>query len=362
MSQFERPNIAAMQGYSSGEQPLEQQTIKLNTNENPFPASPKVQAALMEFATADLRVYPQPTADKLRDAIAAQHGLTRDHVLITHAGDEALRLAITTFVEPGGTLGTTDPSYSLYPVLAKIQGANIHALELEEDWSIPKNFSANMREHNAQLTCIVNPHAPSGHLTPLANLETIAQNISGVLLIDEAYVDFIDPESTYSTSSTKALINARENVLVLRTFSKGYSLAGLRLGYLLGDPQLIKPMLEKTRDSYNVDMISQALGLAAITDQDYAAETWRQVREQRQVLQQALNTMGFTSPASEANFLLATTPDEIDAEGLYEALKAKGILVRYFPTQRLKDKLRITVGTVEQNEKLISTIRKLITR
>ena len=359
MSQFERPNIAAMQGYSSGEQPLEKETIKLNTNENPFPASAKVQAALMDFATADLRVYPQPTADKLRDAIAAHHGLTRDHVMLTHAGDEALRLAITTFVEPGGTLGTTDPSYSLYPVLSKIQDATMQTLALEDDWSIPNTFAQTMTQHNAQLTCLVNPHAPSGHLTPLATIEAIAENISGVLLVDEAYIDFVDPSIAYST---KDLLNARDNVLVLRTFSKGYSLAGLRLGYLLGDPELIKPMLEKTRDSYNVDAISQALGLAAIEDQAYAQKTWRQVREQRQVLSDALSAMGFSCPASEANFLLATMPEEIDAEGLYEALKAKSILVRYFPTPRLKDKLRITVGTAEQNEKLIATIRQLITR
>jgi|TARA_B110000971_G_scaffold107132_1_gene109788 histidinol-phosphate aminotransferase len=359
MSQFERPNIAAMQGYSSGEQPLEKETLKLNTNENPFPASAKVQAALMDFATADLRVYPQPTADKLRDAIAAHHGLTRDHIMLTHAGDEALRLAITTFVEPGGTLGTTDPSYSLYPVLSKIQDATMRTLALQDNWSIPDGFAQVMTQHNAQLTCLVNPHAPSGHLTPLATIEAIAQNISGVLLVDEAYIDFVDPSIAYST---KDLINAQDNVLVLRTFSKGYSLAGLRLGYLLGDPELIKPMLEKTRDSYNIDAISQALGLAAIEDQAYAQETWRQVREQRQVLNDALSAIGLSCPASEANFLLATMPEEIDAEGLYEALKAKGILVRYFPTPRLKDKLRITVGTAEQNEKLINTIRQLITR
>ena len=359
MSQFERPNIAAMQGYSSGEQPQEKTTIKLNTNENPFPASAKVQAALMDFATADLRVYPHPTADKLRDAIATHHGLTRDHIMLTHAGDEALRLAITTFVEPGGTLGTTDPSYSLYPVLSKIQDATMQTLALEDDWSIPDTFAQVMAQHNAQLTCLVNPHAPSGHLTPLVTIEAIAESISGVLLVDEAYIDFVDPSIAYST---KDLLNARDNVLVLRTFSKGYSLAGLRLGYLIGDPELIKPMLEKTRDSYNVDAISQALGLAAIEDQAYAQETWQQVREQRLVLSDALSAMGFSCPPSEANFLLATMPEEIDAEGLYEALKAKGILVRYFPTPRLKDKLRITIGTGPQNEKLINTIRQLITR
>ncbi len=359
MSQFERPNIAAMQGYSSGEQPLEKNTIKLNTNENPFPASAKVQATLMDFATADLRVYPQPTADKLRDAIASHHGLTRDHVMVTHAGDEALRLAITTFVEPGGTLGTTDPSYSLYPVLSQIQAAKMHTIALADDWSIPAEFTESMAQHNAQLTCLVNPHAPSGHLTPLETIETIAQNISGVLLVDEAYIDFVDPSLAYSTND---LISVRDNVLVLRTFSKGYSLAGLRLGYLLGDPELIKPMLEKTRDSYNIDGISQALGLAAITDQAYAQKTWRQVREQKQLLDDALSKLGFSSPHSEANFLLATMPEQIDAEGLYEALKAKGILVRYFSTPRLKDKLRITIGTAEQNQALLATIRELITR
>lgn len=359
MSQFERPNISSMKGYSSGEQPIGKQTIKLNTNENPFPVSSRVQQALAAFATSNLRVYPQPTADKLRDAIASHHNLSRDHVVITHAGDEALRLAITTFVEPGGNIGITDPSYSLYPVLAQIHDANVRAVPLGDDWSIPENFADQLSALKTQLTCLVNPHAPSGHLTKLATIETIASTISGVLLLDEAYSDFIDPANKYST---EALIKQTENVLVLRTFSKGYSLAGLRLGYLLGDPKLISPILEKTRDSYNVDMISQTLGLAAIQDQQYAQQTWTEVRTQRDLLKHALAEMNFNSPPSEANFLLVSMPKEIDAEGLYEALKSKGILVRFFSKPRLRDKLRITIGTAEQNQKLINTINQLITR
>ena len=205
---------------------------------------------------------------------------------------------------------------------------------------------------------------PAATLRPWRSLESIATKYQRRTVESTKRMSTLSTQNlAYSTSSAKALINAqRQCVWFCAPSAKAIAWPGCAWVICSATQQLIKPMLEKTRDSYNVDMISQALGLAAITDQDYAAETWRQVREQRQVLQQALNTMGFTSPASEANFLLATTPDEIDAEGLYEALKAKGILVRYFPTQRLKDKLRITVGTVEQNEKLISTIRKLITR
>ncbi len=225
-----------------GEQPEDGRSIKLNTNENPYPPSPRVAAALASFATEQLRIYPQPDARRLRQAIAELHHVSVDNVVITHAGDEALRLAITTFVPPEGVVASTEPTYSLYPVLAQIQGAGMFTLALSADWSLPGDFAARVNGVGAQLTCVVNPHAPSGHFTAIEQLRELASELDGVLLVDEAYADFVDIQGP---ANAIELVRERDNVLILRTFSKGYSLAGMRLGYLLGDPSLIQPILEK---------------------------------------------------------------------------------------------------------------------
>lgn len=358
MSRYERPNIARMQGYAAGEQPQDDSSIKLNTNENPYPPSPKVAEALVAFATEQLRIYPQPDARTLRQAIADHHNLEIDHVVVTHAGDEALRLAVTTFVSPDGVVASTEPTYSLYPVLAQIQGAQMFTQELAEDWSLPADFADNVNEAGAQLTCVVNPHAPSGHFAEIDSLRKLADQLNGVLLVDEAYTDFV---ATEAAANATGLVQDLENVLVLRTFSKGYSLAGLRLGYLLGHPSLIEPILEKTRDSYNVDAISQAIGLASIKDQSYARKTWQDVRRDRETLAASLEQLGCQVAPSQTNFLLARVPEFASAENLYQELKAAGILVRYFATPRLRDSLRITVGTPDQNDRLLSQLAALLT-
>ena len=359
MSRFERPNIRNMTGYTWGEQPNDTQTIKLNTNENPYPPSPAVQRALSAVSADALRRYPQPTADPLRALIATHHGLAMDNVVITNGGDEALRLAFSTFVEPGATFGMAQPSYSLYPVLADIQDARSVAVPLAADWSLPADFCDQLNQRGVQMTCLVNPHAPSGTLAGTDTLVDIATQIEGVLLIDEAYVDFIDPQLNYDVAS---LVKKHDNLLILRTFSKGYSLAGLRLGYLLGHTDLIAPILSKTRDSYNIDLISQQLGEAAFADRAYASETWRSVREARSQLAAQLAQLGLTAPTSQANFLLVSVPPStaLTAEELYLALKSRGILVRYFDSAGLRDKLRISIGTPEENQLLIDQLTELL--
>jgi len=360
LNRYQRKNIAAMQGYTWGEQPDDDLTIKLNTNENPYPPSPAVQAALAALDVARLRTYPQPTADPLRDAIAARHGIERNNIIVTNGGDEALRLALTTYVESGQGFGMASPSYSLYPVLADIHGARVVEVALEADWALPDHAAARLNDAGAQLTCVVNPHAPSGALTDTDSLARLARNLDGVLLIDEAYADFIDPDKDYDSVR---LLNTHDNVLILRSFSKGYSLAGLRLGYLLGAEELIEPIVTKTRDSYNIDHISQVLGQAAFEDIDYAHDTWAKVREQRTVLRNDLAQLGLHAPASQANFLLAAVSDASprSARELYAYLKDNGILVRYFDMPGLRDKLRITVGTAQQNERLIAALTDALT-
>jgi histidinol-phosphate aminotransferase len=357
---YERDNISRMAGYQWGEQPRDTRTIKLNTNENPYPPGPSVQAALHTLDAAILRTYPQPTADPLRDRLAALHGVSRDQLIITHGGDEALRLAMTTFVDPGAAFGMADPSYSLYPVLAQIQDARVIAVPLDPHWQLPTDFADTLNAADVRLACVVNPHAPSGTLLTLDVIDDLARRFRGVLLVDEAYVDFVDPARHHDLVP---LTRAHDNLLLLRTFSKGYSLAGLRLGYLIGASGLIAPLLHKTRDSYNIDAISQALGEAAVADHAYAAETWRQVRADRDQLSQGLARLGFTAPRSEANFLLARTPEgcALNAEAIYRALKDRGVLVRFFPAPPLSDCLRITVGTTAQNARLLDELQRLLT-
>jgi len=355
---FERSNIASMAGYVPGEQLAGTGIIKLNTNESPYPPSPKVQAALAQITAKELRRYPQPTADDFRAAAASVHGVKSDQIIATRGGDELLRLLLTTFVEPGQRVGMTDPTYSLYPVLTAIQDASSVSIPLEDDWSLPADFVQRINAEGCVLTFIVNPHAPTGALLSQDTLEQIAKSLNGMLVVDEAYVDFVDNSEH---DLTEWAVNT-ENVVLLRTLSKGYGLAGLRFGYGIGPADLISPMLYKTRDSYNLDMISQALAEAAIADQAYAKYTWQKVIKQRARLSLALNALGLATPHSEANFLLVTLPQQskITAESLYLALKQEGILVRYFDHERMHDKLRITVGTDAENTVLLEHLTKLL--
>ena len=354
---FERKNIAAMQGYSYGEQPATSDIIKLNTNENPYPPSPRVQQAWREMDLDELRRYPDATAAPLRHAIAAANDLAPEQVVMTNGGDEALRLALTTFVEPGGGFGMAEPSYSLYPVLAAIADARVERVELDADWRLPSTACTRWNSAGCALTCLVNPHAPSGVLMGAAEVARIADAHSGVLLLDEAYVDFAEPDAAYNAAD---LLEDHANLLLLRTFSKGYALAGLRLGYLLGQPDLIRPIIEKTRDSYNVDHLTQALGLAAITDTEWAQENHAQVRADRSALAAGLQQLGLQHPPSHGNFLLASVPPPHNAQHLYQALRERNIVVRYFDTPALQDKLRITVGTQQANQRLIEALTELL--
>lgn len=354
---FERANIQAMTGYTSGEQPESPDVIKLNTNENPFPPGPGVEAALASLKCSDLRRYPPPTASALSESIADLHNLSLDNIMVTNGGDELLRLAISTFVEQEESIGVAEPSYSLYPVLAAAQGCAYVTYPLKDNWALPEDYAALLNRDGIKMCFVVNPHAPSGCLTSVAELRALASAFKGVLVIDEAYVDFVDPALEYSTL---ALIKDHDNVLILRTFSKGYSLAGLRMGYGIGSASLISPMQNKTRDSYNTDFISQTLAQAAIIDQYYAQETWQYVRKQREQLQNGLKDLGITCAPSQSNFLLATVPAEISAKGVHAELKEKGILVRYFNLPRLDNKLRITIGTEAENAVLINRLTDLL--
>jgi histidinol-phosphate aminotransferase len=359
---YERPNIQRMTGYSSGEQPNQPGIIKLNTNENPYPASAAVVAALQGLRVEDLRRYPQPLANEFRHVAAEYHHLQVDNFIATNGGDELLRLVITTFVEPGGAIAIAEPSYSLYPVLAEIHGCDVVRIDLQDDWTMAEDFADRLNASGASLAFVVNPHAPSGLLTSAASLGAIARTFKGVLVIDEAYVDFIDPGLRHEAVS---LVREMGNVLILRTLSKGYS---LRFAYGIGAASLIAPMLYKTRDSYNTDVISQVLATAALRDRASAALSWEKVRVERARVAAALTALGFACAPSQSNFVLARVPNgdsrfvstEIMAREFYQRLKDSGILVRYFDQPRLRDKLRITIGTHDENTRLLQQLESYV--
>jgi histidinol-phosphate aminotransferase len=357
---YEREHIRQIAGYVPGMQP-DGSAIKLNTNENPFPPSQRVMARLADVQPFMLQRYPDPGAAVFRSTAAHTHGVTPDQVVATNGGDELLRLALATFSDPGRPVGIVSPGYGLYSVLADLHQAPIADVPLTETWQLPEMTASHWNEAGAQLAFLTNPHAPSGALFPIAVVERLATSFRGVLVIDEAYVDFVDPFLGYDATT---LIARCPNVLLLRTLSKGYSLAGLRLGYGLGSEQLIRPILGKTKDSYNVDAIAQLLAVAALEDQPHAQASWEMVRRERQTLSRHLQDLGFVVAPSQTNFLLASAPacgPRIDAHELYARLMDRRIFVRWFDADRLRDKLRITIGTSEENAALVSLIEQIMT-
>lgn len=355
---YERENIEHLEPYVPGEQPQTARVVKLNTNENPYPPAPGVLEAIRRIDGESLRRYPPPRAQRFRQLAGEVHGLEADQVIATNGADELLRLAVTVFATPGrgvGGVGSTEPTYSLYPVLAEIQDANYMTVRLGDDFSLPGDLAEQLNEADCNLAFVVSPHAPSGRLFGVEELGRIAARFSGVLVIDEAYVNF-------AASDALALIRGRgaaRNVVILRSLSKGYSLAGLRFGYGLGHRDLIAA-LDKARDSYNMNIAAQTGAIAALENREYAATTWQKVIAERARLAAALDRMGYFVYPSETNFLLVVPPTTAGAVNVYESLKKSGIFVRYFDQDRLRDKLRITVGTEAQNNALIEALAELL--
>lgn len=338
-----------MQGYTPGEQPgVGERVVKLNTNENPFPPSPRVMQAIRDIEPEQLRRYPNPTADVFREAAARLWNITPDMILAGNGSDDILTIATRTFVPPGGALAYPDPTYSLYSVLARIEDARTITLSWEKNWDLP--VDALLRS-GANAIYVANPNAPSGTFVSPARISELIEKFDGLVLIDEAYADFAEDNCV-------SLASKYDNVVVSRSFSKAYSLAGLRFGYAIANPTIIQQMM-KVKDSYNCDAISIAAATAALLDQDHARMTWTHVKQERERLSSELTEIGFEVLPSQANFLFAKVPDG-DGTGMYKALKALGILVRHFDRPGLKEYLRITIGTSQENNALLSGIRELL--
>ncbi|EHC12060.1 histidinol-phosphate transaminase [Fischerella thermalis] len=349
MSYF-RPAIDAMTGYVPGEQPKPgTKIIKLNTNENPYPPSPDALNILRNLDSEWLRRYPDPFAREFCAAVSEALGVPADWIIVGNGSDDVLNVLVRACAEGGDRKVVYPmPTYVLYRTLAAMQPAEVVEVPYPQDFTLPID---DLVAANGAITFIASPNSPSGHSVPLDDLRTLARRVAGIVAIDEAYVDFAE-------SSALPLVQEFENVIVLRTLSKGYSLAGLRMGFAVAHPKLLAGLF-KVKDSYNIDAIATLVGAAAMRDQAYKNACAEKVKISRAKLTVDLKNLGFTVLDSQGNFVLATPP-EGNAEQLYLGLKERGILVRYFKQPGLDNKLRISVGTDEQNQTLIEALVSLL--
>jgi histidinol-phosphate aminotransferase len=345
MTQFFRAAVAQMTGYTPGEQPPPgTPIIKLNTNENPYPPSPKALEVLRSLDSEWLRRYPTPYANDFRQAVSDVLQVPPDWIMVGNGSDDLLNVIVRACAEPGRGVVYPMPTYVLYRTLAAMQSAAVTEIPYGEDLRLPL---AQLVAANGALTFIVSPNSPTAHRVEIDELRILAAQLTGALVIDEAYVDF-------THQSALPLVKEYENVIVVRTLSKGYSLAGLRLGFAVANPDLLQGLF-KVKDSYNVDAIACLVGAAAIRDQAYKDECVAKIRASRAQLATDLQHIGFKVWDSQTNFLL-TQPSRRSAEFLYQYLKERGILIRFFNYPGLDNKLRITVGTDAQNQILIEAL------
>ncbi len=344
-----RENIEKAKGYEPGFQPAETDVVKLNTNENPYPPSPAVMDAIRDISEEQMRRYPDPHGNKFRKAAAEVNGVGPDYIMCCNGGDELLKIAIRAFCDENRPLAYPVPTYSLYPVLANLQNCKAIEVPFDSEFNLPAKLAAA----GASLTIVCNPNAPTGSFVSVDEMKSLAGKLSGVLLIDEAYVDFAE-------DNCAALVKDFDNVIILRSMSKGYCLAGIRLGYAIAQPALIAGLM-KVKDSYNVDAVAITAATAAIRDQSYFQQNIKKVKDERARLTQQLRDLGFNVPDSSGNFVLAKCKNHKAVE-IYEKLVERKIYVRYFDYPNLNDKLRITVGTSEQNDKLLLALKKILSK
>jgi histidinol-phosphate aminotransferase len=350
--------------YVPGEQPKIPGLIKLNTNENPYPPSPKVLAAVRAATDGRLRLYPDPTAQPLREKLARFHGCDPENIIVGNGSDELLAMAVRCFVDPAhsGNVGRRarvqffSQSYSLYPVLAEIHGALAHSVPLDADFNIPPvtELKRGKRwDFRAALSFVTTPNAPSGRGYRTQQLEELCVAQRGVVILDEAYVDF-------ASENAFGLCLKYPHVLIARTFSKAYSLCFQRVGYLVGNPSLIAA-LHKIRDSYNVNGLGQVAALATLQDLQYYRANFQNIIATRQKLYSELSRLGFKVLPSQTNFVLAKPPTH-SAENWLQKLRERKILVRWFTQPAIRDYLRITIGTPREAAALVRAIKEELAR
>lgn len=346
-----RPNIQGMAAYKPGEQPQGTDVIKLNTNENPYPPSPRAIDAMSEvLQSGRLRKYPDPTGRAFREAAGKLYGVDPDGILIGNGSDDILTILTRAFVPEKGEIVSPTPSYLLYKTLAEIQGAKFATVTFDRLDS-PTSVWTAWPKCQTNLTFIANPNSPTGAIIATETLEALSRRLlNGPLIIDEAYADFAETNAI-------SLISL-ENVIITRTLSKSYSLAGLRFGFAMTTPEIVRELV-KVKDSYNCDSLSLAGAQAAIEDQDYFQKTRARIIATRNRMTSELKRLGFEVQPSHANFVWTTYPYRT-ATYLYEELKKRNILIRYINYPDHGDGLRISVGTDAEIDQLLDELKKII--
>lgn len=347
MSYF-RENIQATSGYIPGEQPESQDIIKLNTNENPYPPSPKSVEALHSYMIDNLRKYPEPVSQPVKDAAAKVLGVDAKEVLVGNGSDDILTVIFRSFAGEKDTIGWLNPSYSLYPILAEIQGANQRFVELDDNFELPENLAEQAK--GCSLFLITNPNAPTTNSFCKEKIREFCKAFDGIVVIDEAYGDFAE-------TNCLELYKEFQNVIVTRTFSKSYSLAGIRVGMAFANTEITAGM-HKVKDSYNVNALSQTMAAAALLDVDYFNETVSKIKATRSRTEAELKELGFDLKPSQTNFVFAIPP--IDAAEYFEALNDRNIIIRYFRGGRTGKYVRITIGTDEEMDKFFKATREIL--
>ncbi len=350
MSRFFSDKYSSLDAYTPGEQPRDKKYIKLNTNESPFPPSGSVIAAVAKEAS-ELRLYSDPESKRLTEVCAELYGVSPDMVLMTNGSDEILNFAFMAFCDEAHPIVFPEITYGFYPVFAELNHIPYEEIPLMPD------FSVNYRDYlnKGKNIVIANPNAPTGIALPLFEIEEIVRtNPNNIVIIDEAYVDF-------GGESAVALTKRYDNLIVTMTFSKSRSMAGARLGFGIASPELIRDMntIKYSTNPYNVNRMTAAAGVAALLDNSYYMENCKKIEENREYTRGALISLGFDVLPSKANFLFVRS-NAIGGEELYLKLKAAGILVRHFSKQKIKEYNRITVGTREDMEALLSAIIKIL--
>lgn len=341
---------ASLDAYTPGEQPTDMQYLKLNTNESPYPPSDGVLAAISGEDMKALRLYPDPDCTQLKDALAAYHGVGRENIFVSNGSDDILNFSFAAFTKVGKKAYFADITYGFYKVFSALHGIEYETIPLTSELSIrPEDY---MGRHG--LIVIANPNAPTGKRLDVAKIEEIACSCpDSVVLVDEAYVDF-------GSQSCISLTKKYDNVLVVRTYSKSRSMAGARLGYAIGEKELISD-LEKIKFStnpYSVNRLTMKAGVAALKDNDYYEKNCQRIIEAREYTEKQLNALGFEVIPSWANFVFARK-DGYDGQMLYSKLKENGILVRHFGDERIADYIRITIGTMHDMEHFISVLKEI---
>ncbi len=342
-----RPGIRAMAGYTPGEQPRQGEVIKLNTNENPYPPSPGVFEAIRAALTGDrLRKYPDPLGTHFRQVAGRVLDVDPDGILIGNGSDDVLTILTRAFVPEGGLVVSPAPSYLLYRTLAELQGARFETVPYTPDWDLPAPWPGQ----GANLVYVANPNSPSGTSVSLAAVERLTAQARAAVVVDEAYADFAEGN---------ALALARSGrVVVTRTLSKSYSLAGVRFGFAVATPELVRELV-KVKDSYNCDVLSLAAAAAALEDQACMRSTRAKILATRARLERELAGLGFEVTPSQANFVWARRSDR-PVRPLFEELKKRNILVRYMAYPGHGDGLRVSVGTDAEIDRLLGELRSLL--